>query len=247
MVFGIYEDDAPLRTFRLMTDVNRTSDEIGLLTFTYFQRLGLDPNAVEAVVIASVVPHVMYSLTSAILKYFGKAPLIVGEDIDPALPYGVNGDERLGADRAVACVSAIEKYGTPLIVLDFGTATTVDAIDENGAYIGGCITAGVRISTEVLFHKASMLPRVEIAMPPTVLGTATVGQIQAGAVMGYVGSIEYLVRRTKLEMKCSSSIKVVATGGLARLISEHTDVIDLLDPQLILDGLRLLYKRWRSL
>lgn len=245
MVFGIYEGEDSLRTFRLMTDVNRTSDEIGLLALTYFQRFGLDPSQVEGVVIASVVPQVMYSLTSAIIKYFDKTPLIVGEDLDPALPYHIPGksDERLGADRAVACVSAIAKYGTPLIVLDFGTATTVDAIDAQGGYIGGCITAGVRISTEALFHKAAMLPRIEISMPDTVLGTSTVGQIQAGAVMGYVGAIEYLVKRTKEEMGGTQPIRVVATGGLGRLIAEHTDVIDVLDAQLILDGLRLLYQR----
>ena len=245
MVFGVYEGNSLLRTFRLMTDVNRTSDEIGLLALSYFRQFQLDSEQVEGIVIASVVPQVMYSLTSAIIKYFGKTPLIVGEDLDPSLPYNIpgNSDERLGADRAVACVSAIAKYGTPLIVLDFGTATTVDAIDEQGRYLGGCITAGVRISTEALFHKAAMLPRIEISMPETVLGTSTVGQIQAGAVMGYVGAMEYLVRRTKQEMTCNGPIQVVATGGLARLISENTDVIDCLDPQLILDGLRLLYDR----
>ncbi len=245
MVFGIYEKDASLRTFRLMTDANRTSDEIGLLAVTYFQRFGLDPAQVEAVVIASVVPQIMYSLTSAMIKYFGKTPLIVGEDLNADLPCAVpnSGKERLGADRSVACISAIEKYGTPLIVLDFGTATTVDALDAQGRYLGGCITAGIRISTEALFHSASMLPRVEIAMPDAVLSTTAVGQIQAGAVMGYVGSMEYLIRRAKEEMHCDSPIRVVATGGLARLIAENTDMIDLVDPQLILDGLRLLYLR----
>ena len=247
MVFGIYEGDRLAGSFRLKTDVNRTSDEIGLLAAQYFEKFGLDTGKVEDVMIASVVPPVMYSLTSAIIKYFNRRPLIIDDGVDPGLPYAVGGDERLGADRSVACVAALEKYGAPLVVLDFGTATTVDAVSREGAYLGGCITAGVRISTEALFQKTARLPNVELAMPDKVLGCTAVSQIQAGAVMGYIGAMEYLIRRTKQEMGYpEEEIKVVATGGLARMVADNTDMIDLVDKDLILDGLRLIYRRYRE-
>ena len=247
MVFGIYEGDRLAGSFRLKTDVNRTSDEIGLLAAQYFEKFGLDTGKVEDVMIASVVPPVMYSLTSAIIKYFNRRPLIIDDGVDPGLPYAVGGDERLGPDRSVACVAALEKYGAPLVVLDFGTATTVDAVSREGAYLGGCITAGVRISTEALFQKTARLPNVELAMPDKVLGCTAVSQIQAGAVMGYIGAMEYLIRRTKQEMGYpEEEIKVVATGGLSRMVADNTDMIDLVDKDLILDGLRLIYRRYRE-
>lgn len=246
MVFGIFRGETLAGTFRLMTDVNRTSDEIGLNVCAYFQRFGLEIDQVEDVVIDSVVPPVMHALTNAMRKYVNREPYVIDVNLDPGLPYGVPGDERLGADRAVADVAAIEKYGAPLIVLDFGTATTVDALSREGRYLGGCITAGVRISVEALFQKAAMLPNVELVVPPTVLGSTAVGQIQAGAVLGYIGAMEHLIRRTKAEMGYpEEEIKVIATGGLARLVADNMSLINVVDKQLILDGLRLIYRRNR--
>lgn len=242
MVFGMYEGGSFTGSFRLMTDSNRTSDEIGLAAWEYFQRFGLRTEDVEAVIIASVVPQIMHTLSNAMIKYFCRTPIIVDDDVDPGLPYGVSGDERLGADRSVACVSAIHKYGAPLVVLDFGTATTIDAVSRDGKYLGGCITAGVRISTDALFQKTAMLPKVELVKPDTVLGCTAVGQIQAGAVMGYIGAMEYLIRRAKEEMGEPEAM-VVATGGLARMIADNTDVIDVVDSELILDGLQTIYER----
>ena len=246
MVFGIYEGEQLAGSFRLKTDPGRTGDEIGLLVTRYFDRFGLDAGRVEDVIIASVVPPVMGALTGAVAKYFSRRPLIIDGGVDPGLPYAVGGDERLGADRSVACVAALEKYGAPLVVLDFGTATTVDAVSREGAYLGGCITAGVRISTEALFQKAALLPNIELAVPDKVLNCTVVGQIQAGAVLGYIGAMEHLIRRTKEEMGYpEGEIKVVATGGLSRLVADNTDLIDLVDEDLILDGLRLIYRRYR--
>ncbi|MEG0764512.1 MAG: type III pantothenate kinase [Pseudoflavonifractor sp.] len=245
MVFGIFDGDALVGNFRLMTDINRTSDEIGLLACAYFQRFGLDTARVEDVIIASVVPPVMYTLTNAVTKYFGRAPLIVDEDVDPGLPYCVSGNERLGPDRAIACVAALEKYGGPIIVLDFGTATTLDAVSREGVYQGGCITAGVRISTEALFQKTARLPNVELAMPERVLGYTAVSQIQAGAVMSYIGAMEYLICHAKEELG-GGEIKVIATGGLARMVAENTKLIDTVDSGLVLEGLYLLYRRTRA-
>lgn len=244
MVFGIFEDDKLVGNFRLMTDANRTSDEIGLSVWNYFQRLGLSTEEVEDVIIASVVPQVMHTLSNAMVNYLKKKPIIIDDDVDAGLPYGVSGDERLGPDRAVACIAAMEKYGTPLIVLDFGTATTLDGVNEKGAYMGGCITAGLRIAADSLFTKTAMLPKVELAKPDRVLGCTAVGQIQSGAVTGYVGAMEYLIRGAKEELAPEEEIPVVATGGLARLIAEHTDLIDYVDSGLILDGLCLIYRRY---
>lgn len=244
MVFGVFHDDELIGTFRLMTDANRTSDEIGLFICQYFRRFELKRDEIDDIMIASVVPQAMYSLTSAIMKYFGKKPIIIDEDVFPDIKY--EGEERLGADRSVACVAAMEKYGSPLIALDFGTATTVDAVSEDGRYMGGCILAGIKISTEALFSKAAMLPRIELIKPPTVLGQNTVMQIQAGAVVGYIGAMEYLIRETKREMGYGDDVKVVATGGLARMVAENTTMIDIVDCQLILDGLRLIYEKNRQ-
>lgn len=243
MVFGVYHEKQLIGTFRLKTDSNRTSDEIGLMAYNYFRRFHLDPSDVEAVMVASVVPTVMYSLSSALIKYFGKAPMVVDDGVDPGLVLGVASKERLGPDRSVACVGALEKYGAPLIVLDFGTATTLDALNAQGAYMGGCISAGLRITSEALYKHASMLPRVELSAPDHVLNSTAVGHIQAGIVLGYIGSVEYLIRQAKLELGGGEHITVVATGGLARLVAEHTKLIDTVDDRLILDGLYQIYQK----
>lgn len=246
MVFGVFEQDKLMGNFRLMTDTNRTSDEIGLMIWNYFQRMNWSTEEVEDVIIASVVPQVMHTLCNAMVNYLKKKPIIVDDDVDAGLPYGVRDDERLGPDRSVACLAAIKKYGTPLIVLDFGTATTLDGVNEKGEYMGGCISAGMRISADALFTKTAMLPKVELAKPDQVLGCTAVGQIQSGAVTGYVGAMEYLIRGAKEELAPGKPVRVVATGGLARLVADHTDMIDDVDSGLILDGLCLIYKRYQS-
>lgn len=244
MVFGLLDGERLVGSFRLMTDANRTSDEIGLTVCEYFRRFDLTMDQVTDIIIASVVPQVMYTLTSAIIKYFGKKPIIIDEYVSTGIRY--QGDDRLGADRSVSCVAAMEKYGKPLVVLDFGTATTVDALSPDGEYLGGCILAGIRVSTDALFHQAAMLPRIELIRPVSVLGKNTISQIQAGSVMGYIGAIEYLIRQTKAEMPGGENATVVATGGLARLIADNTDLIDVVDGQLILDGLRIIYERYQA-
>ena len=246
MEFGIYRGSELVGSFRLMTDANRTSDEVGLWLCQYFQRFGLELGQVEDVVIGSVAPQVMHTLSRAIRTYVGREPLVVDDGLDPGLPYAAGGgDERLGPDRAAADVAAIVKYGAPVIVLDFGTATTLDAVSREGVYLGGCITAGVRVSVDGLFQKTALLPRVELVKPDTVLGLTAVGQIQAGAVLGYIGAIEYLIRQARAEMG-EPEAKVVATGGLSRMVADNTGLIDAVDPQLVLDGLRMIYEREKA-
>ena len=247
MVFGIYKDTEMLGSFRLSTNSTATSDEIGIMAVAYFERFGYRAEDVKACMIGSVVPQVMYSLTSAIIKYFGVAPLVVGTDVDAGLEFDPRCYEtgRLGTDRALDCIAAIEKYGPPFLVVDFGTATTIDAVDEKGVYIGGTIGPGLQVSLDALVSRTAALPRIELQMPSTVLGRNTVEQIQAGIMAGYVGNMEYLIRRSKEEMRCSN-VKVIATGGLSRMIAQQTDQIDIVDTGLTLDGLQMIYDRNRD-
>ena len=249
MVFGIYKGEEMLGSFRLSTNSTATSDELGILAVSYFERFGYRTEDLKACIIGSVVPQVMYSVTSAIIKYFGVEPLVVGTDVDTGLKFAPRCYEtgRLGADRAINCIAATQKYGAPFVILDFGTATTVDAVDAGGVYVGGSICPGVRVSMDALAQNAAMLPHVELNLPDKMLGYDTISQIQAGIVGGYVGSMEYLIRRTKAEMaEPDEQIKVVATGGLARMIADHTDTIDLVDSELILDGLVSIYQKHKA-
>lgn len=244
IVFGLLEGERMVGSFRLTTDPTRTADELGLLVCQYFRQFGLDQKAVTESIIVSVVPQVMPALTQGITWYFGKKPIVVDVDVFPKLDY--EGDERLGPDRSVACVAAMEKYGKPVIMLDFGTATTLDTVNEQGVYLGGCILTGVRTSVNALFQQAAMLPQIDLQLPETVLGMTTVSQIQAGLIMGHIGSAEYLIRRAKKETGFGDRAKVVATGGLAQLIADNTDLIDVVDHDLIMDGLRILARQYRE-
>ena len=248
MVFGLYANGEMAGSFRLRTAPSVTSDEIGILACEYFYRFGFEPSDVEAVIIASVVPQIMYTLNSTAIKYFGCEPIVVDSDVDTGLCYSpqlAQIKERLGSDRSVTAVAAVEKYGAPLIVIDFGTATTVDALDADGRYLGGTIGTGLQVTMNALIEKTAMLPRVELSMPKRVIGTSTLEQLQAGVVAGYVGNIEYLISRMKQEMGLDG-IRVVATGGLSRLISENTRMIDIIDSWLTLDGLRMIYERYKK-
>lgn len=243
MVFSVFDGETLKGSFRLTTVAGRTSDELGMDIWNQLSRLRIGPEDLADVIISSVVPPVMAALTDALVRYLGKTPIVVDVDVDPGLPYGVESNEHLGTDRSVACVAAIHKYGAPLILADMGTATTVDAISRSGAYMGGCITAGARISIEALFRKTALLPQVNLALPEKVLSGTAVGQIQAGAVLGYIGAMERLITQAREEIDEPEAI-VVATGGLAPVIAAGTDLIDVVDGQLIPDGLRLLYRKY---
>lgn len=242
MVFGIYKGEEMLGSFRLSTNSTATSDELGILAVSYFERFGYRTEDLKACIIGSVVPQVMYSVTSAIIKYFGVEPLVVGTDVDTGLKFAPRCYEtgRLGADRAINCISATQKYGAPFVILDFGTATTIDAVAPDGVYMGGTIGPGLQVSLDALVSRTAMLPRVELQMPQTVLGRNTEEQIQAGVVAGYVGNMEYLIRQVMEEMDCEG-IKVIATGGLSRMIAQQTDRINIVDPMLTMDGLRMIF------
>ena len=241
MVFALYEGETVAGSFRLRTDASATADEIGLMASEYFHRFGYDPMAVENVIISSVVPGVMSNLKNASETYFGKTPIVVDQDVDTGLKY--EGDERLGSDRAVAMVAAIAKYGAPLILLDFGTATSIDAVASDGTYLGGTIGTGLRVAMNALNQVTALLPRVDLGMPDHVIGRNTVEQIQAGVVGSYVGGVEYLISRMAEELD-EGPVTVVATGGLSWLIAANTDMIQVVDPDLVPEGIRLTYLKY---
>ncbi len=244
IVLGVYEERKLLCHWRMSTDKEKTSDEFGMFMLNLFNSEGLKPGNIEAVIIASVVPPIMYSLEHAIKKYFKVDPINVGPGLKTGINIKYENPREVGADRIVNAVAAYEIYGGPLIVVDFGTATTFSAISSRGDFLGGVICAGVKISAEALFQKAAKLPRIELTKPENLIGRNTVVSMQSGIIYGYVGQVDYIVNRMKREMK-ESGIKVIATGGLARYIASETPAIDEINGFLTMEGLRLIYEKNR--
>lgn len=243
MVFGLYEGERLRGTFRISTNAERTSDELGMQISQYYHFHGIDRNETRAVIIASVVPPVMYTLINAIRKYLRVRPVIAGRDVDIGIENCYANPREVGADRLVNAVSAVRKYGKPLVIVDIGTATTFDAIDENGTYQGGAIFPGIKVAMEALFLKASKLPRVDIERPENAIGKTTVQSMQSGAVRGYVGALSGII--TDIREELGGNARVIATGGMGRMMAEYCDLIDEVDPNLTLEGLRLIYENNR--
>jgi type III pantothenate kinase len=242
IVIGVYEGKKLLVHWRMGTQWEKTSDELGMFLISLFNHEKLDIKEIEAVVIASVVPPIMYSLGHAIKKYFKLEPIVIGPGVKTGINIKYENPREVGADRIVNAVAAFEIYKSPLIIVDFGTATTFCAISSKGEYLGGVICPGIKISAEALFQKAAKLPRIELAKPDTVIGRNTVVSMQSGIVYGYVGQVDYIVKRMKKEMK-EDNIKVIATGGIARLIASESETIDEINGLLTLEGLRIIYER----
>lgn len=200
MVFGLYEGDKLRGSFRISTNAERTSDELGMQISQYYHFHGIDRAETRAVIIASVVPPVMYTLINAIRKYLRVQPLVAGKDVDIGIENKYANPREVGADRLVNAVSAVRKYGKPLIIVDIGTATTFDAIDAAGAYQGGAIFPGIKVAMEALFLKASKLPRVDIERPEHAIGKTTVQSMQSGAVRGYVGALTGIITDIQREL-----------------------------------------------
>jgi len=242
MVLGIYENNELTKHWRICTDKEKTSDEYGMLIKNLFEYDNIDMEDIEDVIISSVVPGVMYALEGFCIKYFKKEPKIVGPGIKTGLNIKYDNPKQVGADRIVNAVAGIEKYGYPLILVDFGTGTTFCAISEKGEYLGGTIAPGIKISSEALFQRASKLPRVELTKPGSVICKNTVTAMQAGIIYGYVGSVEKIIDMMKKELNLED-VKVIATGGLSTLIASETNSIDYVDRFLTLDGLRILHEK----
>ena len=228
-------------SFRVQTEKDRTGDEYGLQIKALFDFAKLDMAQVKDVIVSSVVPPMAFPLEQMCQRFFGKKPLFVGPGVRTGMPVLYDNPREVGADRIVNAVSAYEKWPQGLIIVDFGTATTFDAVTPKGEYLGGGISPGIMISTEALFHRASKLPRVAFEKPEQVVGRNTVASMQSGLVFGYVGLVDGICVRMKEEL--GFPVKVVATGGLAPLIGNVSKQIEVVDEQLTLDGLRIIYQR----
>lgn len=240
-VMGVFDDDSLVSSWRIRTERNTTEDEFNLLASGLFARAGINFAEIEKTVVSCVVPPMVVILDHFGSKYLGRAPHWVDAQSFPAMPILTRNPDEVGADRIVNAVGAYQRYGTSLIVIDFGTATTFDAIDAAGAYLGGIISPGVGIASEALFAKASKLPRVEIFSPPqAVIGKDTIGAIQSGIIFGYAGLVDGIVGRMCAEMDTRPRPKVVATGGLARLMRDVAATIEAVEPDLTLLGLRII-------
>jgi len=242
-VFGVWRDGGLVEVFRLSTDAERTADEHGALLLPLFARAGIDPADAEAVVVSSVVPPLHPTLERLSRTYFGREPMFVEPGIKTGLPIRYDNPSEVGADRIVNSLAARERYGAPVVVVDFGTATTFDIVNEAGEYAGGIIAPGITISAEALFARASRLRRVEIRKPAQLVGRDTAGAMESGFYYGYIGLVDGILERLLAELPGIKN--VVATGGQAELIASGSRYIREVDDQITLTGLRLIYERNR--
>ncbi|WP_313528219.1 type III pantothenate kinase [Anaerotignum sp.] len=243
-VLGVYHGDKLVKCWRMATGSNKTADETGIFLYGLFDTAGFDVKRIEAVIISSVVPDIMYSLTQGIRKYFNIDPMIVSAGMKTGIVIKRDNPKAVGADRIVNLVAANEIYGGPAVVIDYGTANTFDVINEKSEFITGLITPGISICAEALYQRAAQIPKVEIKKPKSIIVKNTVGSIQAGLVIGHIGQTKYIIQQLKEQLELPD-MKVIATGGLARVIDPDKQIFDILDPVLTLKGLKILYHKNR--
>jgi type III pantothenate kinase len=244
IVLGVFEGRELVRSWRLQTMRDRTADELGLTVDGLFAHSRIDRAAIRGVVLGSVVPPLTNTVVGMLWKYFERMPLVVDPARNAGMPIRYSNPSEVGADRIVNAIAAVEQFGDngrPLIVCDFGTATTLDAVSGAGEYLGGAICPGVTISADALFQRAARLPRIEVRKPETVIGHTTVGAMESGLFFGYVGMVEGLVRRMNVEL--GGNAVCVATGGLAVVIAPETKLFHHVDVELTLQGLRMVWER----
>lgn len=245
IVLGVFDGAALVQSWRLQTVRERTSDEIGLLVDGLFSHSRIERVQVRGVIVGSVVPPLTPTIVAMAQRYFGVKALTIDPAADTGMPILYENPWEVGADRIVNGIAAYERFGRqaslPLIVVDFGTATTFDAITAKGEYLGGAICPGVQISADALFQRAARLPRIDVRKPPRIVGRTTVGAMESGLFYGYVGMVEGLVRRMRDEL--GGRAICVATGGLADVIAPETPLIEHVDPDLTLHGLRIVWER----
>ena len=246
IVLGVNDGVKYIASWRISSDGKKTSDEYSIQVMQLFNVNGIDPKKIEGIIVSSVVPNIMHSLENMLRKCFNIEPIIVGPGVKTGINIKYDNPREVGADRIVNAVAAREIYKQSAIIIDFGTATTFCALRQNGDYLGGCICPGIRISSDALFERAAKLPRVELEVPKNIICKSTVISMQAGILFGYIGQVEYIVNKIKEEIKDKKHKEepiVIATGGLANLIAKHTDVIDEVNSDLTLEGLRILYNK----
>ncbi len=242
ITIGVFKGRELKATFRITSKAPKTSDEYGAALCNLLEYNNIPPQKIADVIVASVVPNVMYSLVSAVIKYFGIHPVIVEAGIKTGIRVAIENPRQLGADRIVDAVAAYEIYGGPVLVIDYGTATTYDLVDESGAFIAGVTAPGIQTSAQALFSTAAKLPEVEIVRPKTILAQETISSMQAGIFFGQLGQTEYIIKNMKKESQLEN-IKTVATGGLGVIIAKETDLIDVYDPMLTLYGMQRIQEK----
>lgn len=242
ITLGVFDGEEINATFRLTTKIQRTSDEFGMLIMNLLNSKNIDKSDIEDVIISSVVPNVMHSFENGVIKYLDKKPVIVGPGIKTGIKMVTGNAHEIGADRIVDAVGAYELYGGPVIVIDFGTATTYDYVTEDGAFAAGITSPGIKICAKALWEYAAKLPAIEIKKPDSILAKDTITSMQAGLVYGNIGQTEYIIKKMKEETGIKD-MTVVATGGLGKIISDATDLIDVYDSTLTLKGLKLIYNK----
>ncbi|MBR5315766.1 MAG: type III pantothenate kinase [Firmicutes bacterium] len=247
IVLGVFKDGELITNWRIETDPRKSADEYGMLVNQLFQYEGLKTTDVKDVIISTVVPSVLYTLQHLSMKYFNKRAITVESGVKTGLIVKYDNPKQVGADRIVNAVAAIHKYGGPMIIIDFGTATTFCAITDKAEYLGGTIAPGLKITSDALFEKTSKLPKVELEEPGQTICKNTIQSMQSGLVYGHMGMVDYIVRHMKKELAAivgeDKKITVVATGGLSTLIDGGVDCIDVVDKMLTLEGLEIIYQK----
>ncbi len=241
IVLGVYKENHLKEYWRISTDKNKTDDEYGMLFKQLFENFQLKFSDIDGVIISSVVPPLISILEKMIKKYINQNPIIVGPGIKTGIKINLENPKEVGADRVVNAIAAIELYGTPLIIVDFGTATTFDYIDEDGTYQGGAIAPGINSSTEALYQRAAKLPRIELIKPENVIGKNTISAMQSGIIFGFAGQVDAIVER--MIVQSVNKPMVIATGGLAELIATESKTIKEVNNFLTLEGLKRIYNR----
>ncbi len=250
-VLGLFDDGKLLTNWRIETDPNKSADEYGMLVNQLFSYEGYSMSDVKDVIISTVVPSMLFTLQHMVQKYFNRRAIVVESGIKTGLIVKYDNPKQVGADRIVNAVAAYNKYGGPLIVIDFGTATTFCAITDKAEYLGGTIAPGLKISSDALFQRTAMLPKVELEEPGHTICRNTIQSMQSGLVYGHMGLVEYVVKKMKAELSeitgGDKPVTVVATGGLATMVESGVDCIDYVDKLLTLEGLDIIYRKNRRL
>ena len=245
ITLGVYKKQNLIADFRLTTKMERTADEFGITLFSFFRTKDINPREVEGVIVSSVVPKVMHSLKNSIRKYFNLEPMIVGPGVKTGISVKTENPKEVGADRIVGVVAAYHIYDGPALVIDFGTATTYDYVNEKGEFEFGLISPGIEISAQALWTQAAKLLEIEIKKPESIRCRNSVTSMQGGLVYGYIGQVEYIIRKIKEEV--NQDLKVIATGGLGRIIYQETDMIDIYDVGLAFKGMKTIYEKTKGI
>ncbi len=246
ITIGLFNRNEIEGTFRMTTKIPRTSDEYGIFFYNILHSKGLHREDVDAAILASVVPDVNHHIINGLIKYFNVNPIVVGPGIKTGIKIAIPNPKEVGADRIVDAVAAYEIYGGPVLVIDYGTATTHDLVLEDATLVGGVTSPGIRIAAHALWQDAAKLPKIEIKKPDEVLGKDTISSMQSGLVYGHIGQTEYIIRKIKKEAGLNE-MTVVATGGLGKIIYDETDSIEFYDSNLTLKGLNILYNKQNAI